>query len=465
MNTTLDLEDFMYNSFDINIVLNHLMADSVVPAIATTDPSAHKLDIDLYLTRERQKMSDCNNICDLPIELLELIMTYVSYDEIARVRSVCRLFDSCSQRLLNRGFVKVEKYHNICFKRVKQQLPRRESERRSHPLARHCDVLSAIETRLSLLGMTYMKYVEMTLCCFIPGKVIDEIYRVLRFIQNNPNPPRVHELLQELRDISSMAMEYFEEKIAPSLKSKLSTSATVMTTVGSLNSSPISSCHRSLPSTSSSTPAYQTPRSSPFGDQETNKSNISNNLMKQMQTSQNTIKKEFNEIKVKLKDFSVIKREITALKSKAKESEKSSLEKDQIIAELKAELEDLKRRMSEYDKKSGVKAIKDEQHVHKETVKRKSQRTPTTRAKRVRDNSIQSASEDMAEDLQMDDIAVAIRRRTPVRQETLMTQPIGRNSRSKTNSALALSPKSLPKRNVKNNTNLTENLREKRIKK
>ena len=79
--------------------------------------------------------------------------------------------------------------------------------------------------------MTYMKYVEISLCCFIPGKVIDEIYRVLRFIQNNPNPPRVHELLQELRDISSMAMEYFEEKIAPSLKSKMSANNNSMASV------------------------------------------------------------------------------------------------------------------------------------------------------------------------------------------------------------------------------------------
>lgn len=31
-------------------------------------------------------------------------------------------------------------------------------------------------------------------------------------------PLRTHEVLQELRDISSMAIDHFEEKIAPSLK-------------------------------------------------------------------------------------------------------------------------------------------------------------------------------------------------------------------------------------------------------
>ena len=48
-----------------------------------------------------------------------------------------------------------ESYH-----KSPHRLPRRESERRNHPLIRHCDVLTAIETRISLLQMTFMKYVD-----------------------------------------------------------------------------------------------------------------------------------------------------------------------------------------------------------------------------------------------------------------------------------------------------------------
>ena len=66
--------------------------------------------------------------------------------------------------------------------------------------------------------MTFMKYVDMEMCCFIPGKVIDEIFKVLRTIQHDKNPPRAYEVLQELRDISSMAMEYFDEHIVPTFK-------------------------------------------------------------------------------------------------------------------------------------------------------------------------------------------------------------------------------------------------------
>lgn len=65
--------------------------------------------------------------------------------------------------------------------------------------------------------------------------MIDEIYKVLRVIQNNPNPPRVHELLQELRDISSMAMEYFEEKVAPKLKLKLTSPANFLAAAVGVN--------------------------------------------------------------------------------------------------------------------------------------------------------------------------------------------------------------------------------------
>ena len=85
---------------------------------------------------------------------------------------ICKVIDRSCQHLLNQGFCKVDKYHTLIQKVVKQQLPRRESERRNHPLARHVDILAAIETRLSLLNMTYMKYIDLSLCCFIPGKVI-----------------------------------------------------------------------------------------------------------------------------------------------------------------------------------------------------------------------------------------------------------------------------------------------------
>ncbi|XP_014216887.1 F-box only protein 28 [Copidosoma floridanum] len=161
------------------------------------------------------------NFLELPEIVLEMIFSKLSYDEIARLRIVCKAFDHICKKLLNRGFNLMEKYHAQCLRTVKSQLPRRESERRTHPLARHCDILTAIETRISMLSMTFTKYIDLNLCCFIPGKVIDEILRVLRLIRLSKTPPRTPEILQELRDISSMAMEHFDEKILPDFKSSI----------------------------------------------------------------------------------------------------------------------------------------------------------------------------------------------------------------------------------------------------
>lgn len=78
--------------------------------------------------------------------------------------------------MLNRGFIIAEKFHNKSLKAVKAKLPRRESERKNHPLSRQCDILVAVETRLSMLSMTFSKYIEANQCCFIPGKVSYLIY-------------------------------------------------------------------------------------------------------------------------------------------------------------------------------------------------------------------------------------------------------------------------------------------------
>eukprot|EP00071_Canis_lupus_P043359 XP_022276916.1 F-box only protein 28 isoform X2 [Canis lupus familiaris] len=112
-----------------------------------------------------------NTLVALPIVAIENILSFMSYDEISQLRLVCKRMDLVCQRMLNQGFLKVERYHNLCQKQVKAQLPRRESERRNHSLARHADILAAVETRLSLLNMTFMKYVDSNLCCFIPGKI------------------------------------------------------------------------------------------------------------------------------------------------------------------------------------------------------------------------------------------------------------------------------------------------------
>ncbi|VDN12919.1 unnamed protein product [Dibothriocephalus latus] len=151
------------------------------------------------------------HLMDLPEEILERIFTFLTYHE------VCRLFDCIGREILKRAFRQLEE-QILCYrKELKQQLPRRESERRKHPLSSRSEVLSAIETRVSLLDMSIMRYTEEGYCAFFPGKVLDELRHVFCILKRSPAIPRPQEFLHELRDISSMAMEYFDEALLPSI--------------------------------------------------------------------------------------------------------------------------------------------------------------------------------------------------------------------------------------------------------
>ena len=133
-------------------------------------------------------------------------------------------FDQVCRRHLNLGFQRVEKIQSQYLKDLKSKLPRRESARRNHKYAKHCDILTAIDTRYSistcrrrnlnfpkienslefcvffsrmnLLSMTFGKYIDANLCCFIPGKIIDEIYNVLAILKTKCDPPSTYEVLQ-----------------------------------------------------------------------------------------------------------------------------------------------------------------------------------------------------------------------------------------------------------------------------
>lgn len=60
-------------------------------------------------------------------------------------------------------------------------------------------------------------------------QVLDELERVLNVVEKPTSPPRANEILQELRDISSMAMEYFDEKILPVIKGPVTPTSKITT--------------------------------------------------------------------------------------------------------------------------------------------------------------------------------------------------------------------------------------------
>ncbi|KAI1894408.1 hypothetical protein AGOR_G00115500 [Albula goreensis] len=286
-----------------------LDSDSVSPRLSTPPPDQPHQN---------------NPLLGLPIVAIETILNFLSYDEISLLRLVCKRMDMICQRMLNQGFLRVERYHSLCQKQVKAQLPRRESERRNHSLARHADILAAVETRLSLLNMTFMKYVDSNLCCFIPGKVIDEIYRVLRYVNSTRAPQRAHEVLQELRDISSMAMEYFDEKIVPILKKRLPGADLSGRLIGS---TPVAGPSTSL--TTMSLLAKNTPSRSEMTKVQ--------QQVKVNGASMTALRREMSEVRVKQLEQ----------QKQLQDQEQKLLEQTQVIGEQNARLAELERKLRE----------------------------------------------------------------------------------------------------------------------
>ncbi|KAG5668156.1 hypothetical protein PVAND_016108 [Polypedilum vanderplanki] len=283
-------------------------------------------------------------LLDLPDVIIEEIMSFLSYDEVAKTRIVCRKFNEINQQILNHGFYKLLNYHQKHIKRIKAQLPRRESERRNHPLSKHSDVLTCIETRLSMLSMTYQKHMQNGTACFIPGKIIDECYRIIRSISNNNEQScrnlRAHEILQELRDISSMAIEHFDEKIVPDIrKNRISPMANVMTVfdmfprVSSLDGISFS-CNTSC----SSVMSHSTPQRSPVASHRlegVKKKTKLSTLIKMYKKQSKVIKNQTKQIGKMMKYMRDQRSSLNSLKRRLDESEVKNRELSESVKQFK----------------------------------------------------------------------------------------------------------------------------------
>ncbi|PIO67638.1 F-box domain protein [Teladorsagia circumcincta] len=143
----------------------------------------------------------------LPNELQMTILQYLSYDDIAKIRRTCKLLNTLCSYLLNRGFQQLGIDIDREKLRIKRELPRRESMRRSHRLSRLNDAYAGLDTRFSIMAMTYRKFIDMKVTCFIPGKVLDEFFRIIDILKKSHDRGGtlaidIHELLKDLRDLS-----------------------------------------------------------------------------------------------------------------------------------------------------------------------------------------------------------------------------------------------------------------------
>ncbi|XP_015127731.1 F-box only protein 28 isoform X1 [Diachasma alloeum] len=157
------------------------------------------------------------NLLNLPPELLDKIISSFDLNTVAQLRLVCRQFNMVCGFRLNTTFQRLQSQMLSRFQSIKAQMPRRESARRNHPLACECDIIETLHMRLTLLQMSFGKHIERKHCCFFPGEILDEVYRILHYIKITAKLTKPYKVTDELFDLTTMAMEYFKEKIEPTL--------------------------------------------------------------------------------------------------------------------------------------------------------------------------------------------------------------------------------------------------------
>uniref|UniRef100_A0A2A4JBP5 F-box domain-containing protein n=1 Tax=Heliothis virescens TaxID=7102 RepID=A0A2A4JBP5_HELVI len=156
-------------------------------------------------------------ILDLPVEVIEKIICYLGFKSVSHLRMVNRQFNSVCSSILNSTFQRLQNQMLHRFQSIKAKMPRRESARRSHPLACESDIIETLHMRLSLLQMTFGKHIERKHCCFFPGEILDEVYSILSYLKTTTKLARPYKVTDELFDLTTMAMEYFKEHIEPNL--------------------------------------------------------------------------------------------------------------------------------------------------------------------------------------------------------------------------------------------------------
>ncbi|EDW10646.2 F-box only protein 28 [Drosophila mojavensis] len=157
------------------------------------------------------------NFLDLPTELIIKTLGYLDYKKISNLRLVSNRMNDICMNMLNAAFAKQIKTTFNRFQSIKSSMPRRESARRHHPLACECDIIETCYMRLSLLQMSMGKHIERGHCCFFPGAILDEVHSILNYISITPRLQRPYRVTDELFDLSTMAMEYFKDRIEPTL--------------------------------------------------------------------------------------------------------------------------------------------------------------------------------------------------------------------------------------------------------
>ncbi|KAF5276203.1 hypothetical protein FQR65_LT04008 [Abscondita terminalis] len=287
---------------------------------------------------------------DLPQEIVEKILSYLSFKNVCSLRLVCRAIDQIGGHVLNLTFQRLQSQMLQRFQYIKSKMPRRESARRNHHLACECDIVETLHMRLTLLQMSFGKHIERKHCCFFPGEILDEVYNILSYIKVTPKLARPYKVTDELFDLSTMAMEYFKEKIEPDLPEITCFGTDFLDFTGTFSSS--------------NSGKYLALDSSPLSSEEVKESDLpactntleKANLVEQLPQSNMVLRKRIRKIKQGMKRYncqlSLLRQDLRMCKRKTAEQQKQISEQQKQLAEQQKQTLEYAARLDEYDKKN-----------------------------------------------------------------------------------------------------------------
>lgn len=290
------------------------------------------------------------SLLNLPQEVIEKILSYLSFKNICSLRLVCRNIDQIGGQILNITFLRLQSQMLQRFQYIKSKMPRRESARRNHHLACECDIVETLHMRLTLLQMAFGKHIERKHCCFFPGEILDEVYNILHYIKITPKLARPYKVTDELFDLSTMAMEYFKEKIEPDLPEITCFGAEFLDFT------------RSFPSPSNG--KYLGLDSSPLSSEEVKETELTtcnsnlekSNLVEPLPQSNMVLRKRIRKIKQGMKRYnsqlSILRQDLKSCKRKTAEQQKQICEQQKQLAEQQKQTLEYVARLDEYDKKN-----------------------------------------------------------------------------------------------------------------
>ena len=158
------------------------------------------------------------NILSLPDVPFFTILGFCSYDQVANLRRVCKKFDEMCGKHLNHGYQLACAKHNQLTKEFESMLPKRYLLMTEHHLYDHRQVLYYMN--FTVIGLK--DYMDKKICCFYPGKIIDEMFNIFRIVSaKKPFPSFWSSIIEELDDLDTLAQSHFNQYMEPMMQKKL----------------------------------------------------------------------------------------------------------------------------------------------------------------------------------------------------------------------------------------------------